>query len=77
MNPNNIDPRMFLDMNSKQLSQWVNNKTPDEILAAVRAIKTEILRLQEDILDSIDEDMQDEDLDLSEATAVINRIRAM
>jgi hypothetical protein len=77
MNPDNIDPRMFLDMNSKQLSQWVNNKTPDEILAAVRAIKTEILRLQEDILDSIDEDMQDEDLDLSEATAVINRIRAM
>ena len=77
MNPDNIDPRMFLDMNSKQLSQWVNNKTPDEISAAVRAIKTEILRLQEDILDSIDEDMQDEDLDLSEATAVINRIRAM
>ena len=77
MNPDNIDPRMFLDMNSKQLSQWVNNKTPDEILAAVRAIKTEILRLQEDILDSIDEDMQDEDQDLSEATAVINRIRAM
>ena len=77
MNPDNIDPRMFLDMNSKQLSQWVNNKTPDEILAAVRAIKTEILRLQEDILDSIDEDMQDEDPDLSEATAVINRIRAM
>jgi hypothetical protein len=77
MNPGNIDPRMFLDMNSKQLSQWVNSKTPDEILAAVRAIKTEIGRLQEDILDSIDEDMQDEDLDLSEATAVINRIRAM
>ena len=77
MNPDNIDPRMFLDMNSKQLSQWVNNKSPDEILAAVRAIKTEIGRLQEDIFEEIDQEMQDEDLDLSEATAVINRIRAM
>ena len=76
MNPDNIDPRMFLDMNSKQLSQWVNNKSPDEILAAVRAIKTEIGRLQEDIFEEIDQEMQDEDLDLSEATAVINRIRA-
>ena len=53
MNPDNIDPRMFLDMNSKQLSQWVDNKSPDEILAAVRAIKTEIGRLQEDILEEI------------------------
>jgi len=77
MNPDNIDPRMFLDMNSKQLSQWVNNKSPDEILAAVRAIKEEIGRLQEDILEEIDQEMQDEDPDLSEATAVINRIRAM
>jgi hypothetical protein len=77
MNPNNIDPRMFLDMNSKQLKEWVNNKSPDEILAAVRAIKTEIGRLQENILEEIDQEMQDEDPDLSEATAVINRIRAM
>ena len=38
MHPDNIDPRMFLDMNNKQLSQWVDNKSPDEILAAVRAI---------------------------------------
>jgi hypothetical protein len=76
MNPNNIDPRMFLDMNSKQLKEWVNNKTPDEILAAVRAIKTEIGRLQENILEEIDQEMQDEDLDLSEATAVISRIQA-
>lgn len=77
MNPDNIDPRMFLDMNSKQLSQWVNNKTPDEILAAVRAIYAEMGRLQEEIFEEIDQEMQDEDQDLSEATAVINRIRAM
>jgi hypothetical protein len=77
MNPNNVDPRIFLDMNSKQLKEWVNNKTPDEILAAVRAIKTEIGRLQENILEEIDQEMQEDDLDLSEATAVINRIRAM
>jgi hypothetical protein len=76
MNPNNVDPKIFLDMNSKQLSQWVDNKTPDEILAAVRAIKTEIGRLQEEILEEIDQDMQDEDLDLSQANSVINRIRA-
>jgi hypothetical protein len=77
MNPNNVDPKIFLDMNSKQLSQWVDNKTPDEILAAVRAIKTEIGRLQENILEEIDQEMQEDDLDLTEATAVINRIRAM
>ena len=76
MNPDNIDPRMFLDMNSKQLSQWVDTKSPDEILAAVRAIKTEIGRLQEDILEEIDQEMQEDDLDLSEANTVINRIRA-
>jgi hypothetical protein len=68
---------MFLDMNNKQLSQWVNNKSPDEILAAVRAIKAEMSRLQEEIFEEIDQEMQDEDQDLSEATAVINRIRAM
>lgn len=77
MNPNNIDPRMFLDMNSKQLKEWVNNKTPDEILSAVRAIYAEMGRLQEEIFEEIDQEMQDEDQDLSEATAVINRIRAM
>jgi hypothetical protein len=77
MNPDNIDPRMFLDMNSKQLSQWVDTKSPDEILAAVRAIKAEMARLQEEILEEIDQDMQEDDLDLSEANSVINRIRAM
>jgi hypothetical protein len=77
MNPDNIDPRMFLDMNSKQLKEWVNDKSVDEILAAQQAIMAEISRLREDILDSIDDDMQDEDQDLSEAAAVINRIRAM
>jgi hypothetical protein len=77
MNPDDIDPRMFLDMNSKQLSQWVDTKSPDEILAAVRAIKAEMARLQADILEEIDQDMQEDDLDLSEATAVINRIRKL
>ena len=76
MNPDNIDPRMFLDMNSKQLAQWVSDKSPDEIWAARQAIMAEIGRLQEDILDSIDEDMQEDDLDLSQANSVINRIRA-
>ena len=51
MHPDNIDPRMFLDMNNKQLSQWVDNKSPDEILAAVRAIKAEMSRLQEEIFE--------------------------
>jgi hypothetical protein len=77
MNPNNIDPRMFLDMNSKQLSQWIDNKSPDEILAAVRAIKIEMARLQEEILEEIDQDMQENELDLSEANSVINRIKAL
>jgi len=77
MNPNNIDPRMFLTMNSKQLKEWVSDKSVDEILAAQQAIMAEIGRLREDILDSIDDDMQDEDQDLSEANTVINRIRAM
>jgi DNA anti-recombination protein RmuC len=77
MNPDNIDPRMFLDMNSKQLKEWANSQTADEILAAVRAIYAEMGRLQEEILEEIDQEMQDEDQDLSEATAVINRIRAM
>ena len=35
------------------------------------------VRLQEEIFEEIDQEMQDEDPDLSEATAVINRIRAM
>jgi phosphomevalonate kinase len=77
MNPDNIDPRMFLDMNSKQLSQWVDTKSLDEILAAVRAIMAEMARLQEEILEEIDQDMQEDDLDLSQANSVINRIRAM
>ena len=76
MNPDDIDPNMFLDMNSKQLSQWISTRSPDEISAARLAIRAEIGRLHEDILDSIDEDMQDEDPDLSEANTVINRIRA-
>jgi hypothetical protein len=76
MNPDDIDPNMFLDMNSKQLSQWISTRSPDEISAARLAIRTEIGRLHEDILDSIDEDMQDEDPDLSEANTVINQIRA-
>lgn len=77
MNPNNVDPRMFLDMNSKQLKEWANSQTADEILAAVRAIYAEMGRLQEEILEEIDQDMQNDDLDLSEANTVINRIRAM
>jgi len=77
MNPDNIDPRMFLDMNSKQLAQWVSDKSVEEIIAARQAIMAEIGRLGQNILDSIDEDMQDEDPDLSEANSVINRIRAM
>ena len=77
MNPNNVDPRMFLDMNSKQLKEWAHSQTVEGIEAAVRAIYAEMGRLHEDILDSIDEDMQDEDPDLSQANSVINRIRAM
>ena len=77
MNPNNVDPRMFLDMNSKQLKEWAHSQTVEGIEAAVRAIYVEMGRLHEDILDSIDEDMQDEDPDLSQANSVINRIRAM
>ena len=77
MNPNNIDPRMFLDMNSKQLKEWAHSQTAEGIEAAVRAIYVEMGRLQEEIFEEIDQEMQDEDQDLSEATAVINRIRAM
>ena len=77
MNPDNIDPRMFLDMNSKQLKEWAHSQTVEGIEAAVRAIYVEMGRLQEEIFEEIDQDLQDEDPDLSEATAVINRIRAM
>ena len=77
MNPDNIDPRMFLDMNSKQVKEWAHSQTPEEIIAAVRAIYAEMSRLQEEIFEEIDQDMQDEDSDLSEANTVINRIRAM
>jgi hypothetical protein len=76
MNPDNIDPRMFLDMNSKQLKEWAHSQTVEGIEAAVRAIYAEMSRLQEEIFEEIDQEMQDEDQDLSEATAVINRIRA-
>jgi hypothetical protein len=76
MNPDDIDPRMFLDMNSKQLKEWAHSQTVEGIEAAVRAIYVEMSRLQEEILEEIDQDMQEDDLDLSEATAVINRIRA-
>jgi len=77
MNPDNIDPRMFLDMNSKQVKEWAHSQTVEGIEAAVRAIYAEMARLQEEIFEEIDQEMQDEDQDLSEATAVINRIRAM
>lgn len=77
MNPNNIDPRIFLDMNSKQITEWALSQTVEGIEAAIRAIYTEMGRLKEDILEEIDQDLQDEDPDLSEANTVINRIRAM
>ena len=77
MNPDNIDPRMFLDMNSKQLKEWAHSQTVEGIEAAVRAIYGEMGRLQEEIFEEIDQEMQDDDQDLAEATAVINRIRAM
>jgi signal recognition particle GTPase len=76
MNPDDIDPRMFLDMNSKQLKEWAHSQTVEGIEAAVRAIYVEMSRLQEEIFEEIDQDMQDEDLDLSAANAVINQIRA-
>jgi hypothetical protein len=76
MNPDDIDPRMFLDMNSKQLKEWAHSQTVEGIEAAVRAIYVEMSRLQEEILEEIDQDMQEEDLDLSQANSVINRIRA-
>ena len=76
MNPDNIDPRMFLDMNSKQLKEWAHSQTVEDIEAAVRAIYVEMSRLQEEILEEIDQDMQEDDLDLSQANSVINRIRA-
>ena len=75
MNPDNFDPRIFLDMNRAQLHVWAESQTPEVILAAVRAIYAEMGRLQEEIFEEIDQDLQDEDL--SEANAVINRIRAM
>ena len=68
-----MDPRIFLDMNRKQLEKWVNDKSSDEIMAAIKAIYAEMGRLQEEIFEEIDQDWQDEDL--SEANAVINRIR--
>jgi hypothetical protein len=77
MNPNDIDPRMFLDMNSKQLKEWAHSQTVEGIEAAVRAIYTEMGRLQEEIFEEIDQEMQEEDQDLSEANAVINRIQAL
>jgi hypothetical protein len=77
MNPDDIDPRMFLDMNSKQLKEWAHSQTVEGIEAAVRAIYVEMSRLQEEIFEEIDQDMQEEDLDLSDANTVINRIRAM
>ena len=76
MNPNDIDPRMFLDMNSKQLKEWAHSQTVEGIESAVRAIYAEMGRLQEEIFEEIDRDMQEDDLDLSQANAVINRIRA-
>jgi len=76
MNPDNIDPRMFLDMNSKQVKEWAHSQTVEGIEAAVRAIYVEMSRLQEEILEEIDQDMQEDDLDLSQANSVINRIRA-
>jgi len=76
MNPGDIDPRMFLDMNSKQLKEWAHSQTVEDIEAAVRAIYVEMSRLQEEILEEIDQDMQEDDLDLSQANSVINRIRA-
>jgi hypothetical protein len=77
MNPNKIDPRMFLAMDSKQLKEWAHSQTVEGIEAAVRAIYGEMGRLQEEIFEEIDQEMQDDDQDLAEATAVINRIRAM
>lgn len=77
MNPDNIDPRMFLDMNSKQLKEWAHSQTVEDIEAAVRAIYAEMGRLQEEIFEEIDQEMQEEDQDLSEANIVINRIRAI
>jgi len=77
MNPNKIDPRMFLAMDSKQLKEWAHSQTVEGIEAAVRAIYGEMGRLQEEIFEEIDQEMQDEDQDLAEANTVINRIRAM
>ena len=77
MNPNNIDPRMFLAMNSKQLKEWAHSQTVEGIEAAVRAIYAEMGRLQEEIFEEIDQDLQDDDQDLAEANTVINRIRVM
>ena len=77
MNPDDIDPRMFLDMNRKQLKEWAHSQTVEGIEAAVRAIYAEMGRLQEEIFEEIDQEMQEEDLDLSQANSVINRIRTM
>ena len=77
MNPNNIDPRMFLDMNSKQLKEWAHSQTVEGIEAAVRAIYIEMGRLQVEIFEEIDQEMQEDDLDLTEAKSVINRIKAL
>jgi len=77
MNPDNIDPRMFLDMNSKQLKEWAHSQTVEGIEAAVRAIYAEMGRLQVEIFEEIDQEMQEDDIDLTEANTVINRIRAM
>ena len=73
---NKINPRMFLDMNSKQLKEWAHSQTVEGIEAAVRAIYVEMSRLQEEIFEEIDQDMQEDGLDLSQANSVINRIRA-
>ena len=77
MNPNKIDPRMFLDMNRTQLKEWAHSQTVEGIEAAVRAIYVEMGRLQEEIFEEIDQDMQDNNHDLTEANSIINRIRAL
>ena len=72
-----MNPEFFRNMSQSQFADWVEKASDEDREQAFMVILTKISELTVALLEEVEDCIQDEDQDFTEANAVINRIKAM